>query len=194
MNISLLAGDALLIVDMQNDFLEGGSLAVPEANDIIPFVNDYIALFTARKLPVFASRDYHPEDHISFIANGGLWPVHCVAGSYGAEFHPTLKLPASAVIISKATSKERDAYSAMDHTELPDLLKESGVERVFVCGLATDYCVLASCLDLLTLGYTVFLLADGIKGVNISSDDSQKARAQLKRRGATEINRTDITL
>lgn len=188
MTHQLTLGDALLVVDMQNDFMAGGSLAVPAAEQIIDPVNDCIGAFLGAGLPIFASRDYHPADHLSFTGEGGPWPPHCVAGSWGAEFNGDLILPAGATVISKATARDVEAYSAMDGTELPALLARQGIRRVFVCGLATDYCVLASARDLLTAGYAVVVLRDGVKAVDVQPGDGDKALAELTRLGAHLIS------
>lgn len=185
MQTALQPDDALLLVDIQNDFLPGGSLAVPDSAAIIPLVNSCIELFTARGLPVFASRDYHPADHISFVANGGQWPPHCVAGTSGAEFHPDLQLPESVIIISKGTDAEREAYSALDSTPLTQMLEEMLIERLFVCGLATDYCVFASAKDLLAAGFLVTIITDCLRAVNVQEGDGDRALQSLVKLGAT---------
>ena len=184
MTHQICAGDALLVVDMQNDFMAGGSLAVPRAEEVIGPVNDCINAFSRAGLPVFASRDYHPADHLSFNESGGPWPPHCVAGTLGAEFKAELCLPADTIIISKATQKDIEAYSAMESTELPTLLARQHIRRVFVCGLATDYCVLASAKDLLAAGYEVIMLQDGIRAVDVQPGDGDRALAELVQLGA----------
>ncbi len=185
--MKLSATDALLLVDIQNDFLPGGSLAVPDSDQILEPVNRCIDLFRKAGLPIYASRDYHPADHISFVDQGGDWPPHCVAGTEGVEFSPDLNIPEGVEIISKAMRQDKDAYSAMDGTELKGKLKEAGIKRIFVCGLATDYCVLASARDLLKEQFEVILLVDGIRGVNIQPHDSDRAREELTGLGAVEI-------
>lgn len=192
MQIALDARDALLVVDMQNDFLAGGSLAVAGADAIIPIVNSYIRLFTAAWLPVFASRDYHPADHVSFYEQGGPWPPHCIAGTRGAEFHPDVRLPNNVTIVSKGTAVDKEAYSALDGTPLPRLLRDLAITRVFICGLTTDYCVLASTRDLLLAGYRVFVLADAIKAVNVHPADGEAAMKELIEMGATEIHQDNL--
>jgi nicotinamidase/pyrazinamidase len=179
--------DALLIIDVQNDFLEGGGLAVPGADEIIPVINSYIEIFKRASLPIFASRDWHPADHCSFQQYGGPWPSHCVAGTFGAEFSADLKLPPHTRIISKATNVEKEAYSDFDETDLTDQLKSLGVRRLFVCGLATDYCVLNTVRDALARNYNVMLLQDAIRAVNLKPDDGDKARAEMRALGAVEI-------
>ncbi len=180
---------ALLIVDVQVDFCEGGSLAVPEADTIIPVLNRYIKLFTREQFPVFASRDWHPHQAKHFQQQGGQWPHHCVQDTEGAQFHPHLKLPTGAVILSKGTAPDEDSYSAFQTVdsrgkEFNSLLKKAGVKTLFVGGLATDFCVRWSVVDALTFGYTVELLQDAIKGVNIKSRDSEQAIQEMVRLGA----------
>lgn len=177
-------GDALLIVDVQNDFLPGGSLAVPQGDAVVPVLNRCLALFSQGKLPVYASRDWHPADHCSFHAQGGIWPPHCVAGSRGAAFAPGLALPPDAVVISKADTPERDAYSAFGGTDLDARLAAAGVKRLFVGGLATDYCVLNTVRDALALGYSVVLLSDTVRAVEVTPGDGERALAEMRRLGA----------
>lgn len=192
MKISRDSRDALLVVDMQNDFLPGGSLAVPGAETLIDQINDYIRIFNNAGLPVFASRDLHPADHVSFVTEGGQWPAHCVVDTIGANFHPDLKLPEDAIIISKGVSTEKDAYSALEETVLHELLQQRNITRVFVCGLATEYCVHASARDLLLAGYTVIVLADAIKAVNVHPGDGDKAIHELTSMGATVITKDSL--
>ena len=177
-------GDALLIVDVQRDFLPGGSLAVPGGDEVVPVLNRYLALARRTGLPVFASRDWHPADHCSFRARGGTWPVHCVAGTAGAAFAPGLQLPADAVIIDKATRPEADAYSAFSGTALAGMLRERGVERVLVGGLATDYCVLNTVRDALKEWFRVLLLRDAIRAVNVQPGDGARAEREMLDLGA----------
>lgn len=171
-------GSALIIVDMQNDFMPGGSLPVPDADKIIPVINKYIEIFMAKGLPIFASRDWHPPNHISFKQRGGVWPVHCVRNTLGAKFHPDLKLPRSATVVSKATDPNREAYSAFDRTELADRLREKNIKRVFIAGVATDYCVKNTALDALENGFEVILLEDATKGLanSLSAIEEMKAK------------------
>ncbi len=130
---------ALIVTDVQNDFCPGGSLATREGDRIIPRLNVLVDTFTASDLPVLFTRDWHPPNHCSFKENGGPWPSHCVRNTRGAAFHPDLKVPRSATIISKATEPDREAYSAFQGTNLSSILKEIGVNELFVGGLATDY-------------------------------------------------------
>ncbi|MBX6421634.1 MAG: nicotinamidase [Nevskia sp.] len=177
-------GDALLIVDVQNDFLPGGALAVPHGDQVVPSLNRYIARFRAAQLPVFATRDWHPPDHCSFRAQGGPWPAHCVAGTAGARFAAALELPASAQIVSKAQRPERDAYSGFEGTDLDARLRAAGVRRVFVGGLATEYCVLNTAKDALRHGYAVVLLLDAVRAIDAQPGAGARALEELRRLGA----------
>lgn len=183
-SIALQPGDVLLVTDVQNDFLPGGSLAVPDGDAVVPALNRYIAAFVAHGLPVFATRDWHPRQHCSFRDQGGPWPVHCVAGSPGAAFPATLDLPAGAPVISKATEPGREAYSGFQGTALDSRLRMAGVRRIFIGGLATDYCILNSVRDALWLGYEVFVLTDAVRAVDVHPGDGERALAEMTRLGA----------
>ena len=180
-------GDALVLVDVQNDFLPGGSLAVKEGDQVVPPLNRCIELFSARKLPIFATRDWHPANHCSFVAQGGPWPPHCVAGTRGAEFAPTLYMPPHLPIvkINKGHDPAKDAYSGFEGTDLDQHLKQLGVKRLFVGGLATDYCVLNTVLDGLKLGYQVIVLRDAIRAVDVTPGDGDRALAEMTGKGAS---------
>lgn len=177
-------GDALIVVDVQNDFLPGGALAVPEGDAVIGPLNRYMEEFARRGLPVFATRDWHPRDHCSFAAQGGPWPPHCVAETEGAAFAPDLRLPASAEIVSKALDAGADAYSGFQGTALAARLRELGVRRVFVGGLATDYCVRATVLDALAAGFEAVVLADAVRAVEVRAGDGARALEEVAARGA----------
>ncbi|HZP91570.1 MAG TPA: nicotinamidase [Burkholderiales bacterium] len=177
-------GDALLIVDVQNDFLPGGALAVPNGDEVVPVLNRYIERFSRLGLPIHATRDWHPADHCSFVERGGPWPKHCVAGTGGAGFAPGLALPADANIVSKATTRDEEAYSGFAGTALNAQLRSLGVGRLFVGGLATDYCVLNTVKDARALGYEVILLTDAIRAVDVKPEDGARAEAQMRRLGA----------
>jgi nicotinamidase/pyrazinamidase len=182
--------DMLLVVDVQLDFtgyidennLAAGSLAVADAPEIIPVINKYI-----QKIPRKAfSRDMHPAGHSSFIGQGGLWPDHCVIGTRGAEFDPGLDLDEQrAFIISKGTEIDKDAYSAFDGTGFEMVLPGMGIKRLFICGLATDYCVKATVLDALKIkGISVYVLTDAIKAVDVNPGDGKKALQEMFDAGA----------
>jgi nicotinamidase/pyrazinamidase len=179
--------DVLLVTDIQNDFLQGGSLAVAGGDEVVPVLNRYIGAFVAHGLPVYATRDWHPERHCSFHAQGGPWPVHCVAGTPGAAFAATLTLPPDTTVISKATSQDQEAYSSFQGTDLDSRLRAAGIRRLFIGGLATDYCVLNTVRDARHLGYEVFVLADAIRAVDVQPGDGQRAEAEMTSLGAHSI-------
>ena len=178
---------ALIIVDVQNDFCPGGALAVREGDQVVAVLNRYIEAFEKAGGLIFLTRDWHPKNHCSFKAQGGPWPPHCIQETEGAEFHPHLKLPLNAVIISKATNPEADAYSGFEGTNLELYLKRKGTKRVFVGGLTTDYCVKQTVLDACRLGFETFLLTDAIRGVEVKKGDSEKAIEEMKKAGAIPI-------
>jgi nicotinamidase/pyrazinamidase len=177
-------GDALLVVDVQRDFLPGGALGVPDGDAVIAPLNEYLARAQRTGAPVFASRDRHPGDHCSFRAQGGPWPPHCVAGNPGAELSPALHLPAQTRWVDKATRSDRDAYSAFQDTGLAQLLRTQGIRRLVVGGLATDYCVLQSVLDALSAGFEVFVLEPAIRAVDVNPGDGDKAKDRMRQAGA----------
>lgn len=190
---------ALLIVDVQNDFCPGGALAVPEGDQVIPVLNDYAERFHRAGLPVYASRDWHPPETRHFQEHGGPWPPHCVRNTAGAEFHPELRLPEGTTVISKGTSQGDHGYSAFEGTtdrgeRLEERLAREGVKRLYVGGLATDYCVRASALDALKRGYAVTLLADAIRGVDVNPGDSERAIEELRQAGAEVATRDTVRL
>jgi nicotinamidase/pyrazinamidase len=187
--------DALVIVDVQNDFCPGGALAVKDGDQVVPVLNRYINRFAQAGLPIFATRDWHPEKTSHFNTGGGPWPPHCVQGSKGAQFHPDLKLPPETVMVSAGMGSDEDGYSGFvgrdDHgAKLADLLRQRGIERIFVGGLATDYCVKHTVLDGLKEGLGVVLLADSVRGVNLKPGDSERAIEQMRRAGAEVV--TDL--
>ena len=184
--------DALIIVDVQNDFLPGGSLAVRNGDQIIPILNYYINLFQQLNLPIFATRDWHPFNHCSFKDYGGIWPVHCVAGTIGADFAANLNINEYITIISKATTAEKDAYSGLEGTDLEKSMKNVGAKLIWVGGLATDYCVLNTVEDLINAGFRVNLLLDAIRAVNIKPDDGQNAVKKMQNLGAQIIRKEEV--
>jgi nicotinamidase/pyrazinamidase len=185
--IAVAAGDALILVDVQNDFLPGGALAVPRGDEVLATLKGWIARFRAAGLPVFATRDWHPADHCSFAAQGGPWPPHCVAQTPGAAFAAVLALPGAARMISKATTPDKDAYSGFAGTTLHAELQALGVRRLLVGGLATDYCVLNTVQDALSLGYAVVLLLDAIRAVDVAPGDGERAIAAMLAAGAIPL-------
>jgi nicotinamidase/pyrazinamidase len=185
--VQLKAGDALLIADVQHDFLPGGALGISGGDEIMPVLLTYIHRFHSKALPIFLTRDWHPANHCSFKNQGGPWPVHCVAGSPGSLPPRAFEVPLSAVIIYKAIDPNEEAYSAFQHTPLHRHLQAVGVRRLFIGGLATDYCVLNTVKDARALDYEVHLLIDGIKAVNVRPDDGPNAEQEMIRLGAMPI-------
>lgn len=185
--MNLQKSDALIVVDVQRDFLPDGSLAVRDGDRVIPVLNCYLRRFREAGQPIVATRDWHPPNHCSFAAQGGLWPPHCIQESRGAEFAEQLELPAEALLISKGTVPDRDAYSGFDGTELEQRLRDAGVRRVFVGGLATDYCVLATVKDAASAGFEVLVLGDAIRAVDAEPGDGERALGAMLAAGATVI-------
>ena len=183
-NLSIGEHDALIVVDVQNDFLPGGALAVNDGDAVIPLINECMQLFAARRLSIYATRDWHPDDHCSFTENGGIWPKHCVADSPGAQFAESLVFPEDVTIVSKGTVSEKEAYSGFQGTGLSDQLQEKGVERLIVGGLATDYCVLHTVNDALENGFDVVILTNAIRAVDLNSGDGDRAIESMLGRGA----------
>ena len=183
-DVEIRRDDALIIVDVQNDFLPGGALAVNDGDAVIPAINKYLRVFTTNELPIFATRDWHPAGHCSFVDNGGPWPQHCVANSLGAQFAKELALPDDVTIVHKGTDVDKDAYSGFQDTDLADQLHAHGVKRVFVGGLATDYCVLSTVSDALAEGFDVVLLMCTIRAVNVNPGDGDRAIESMLGQGA----------
>jgi len=192
MRLKISEQDALIIVDVQKDFCPGGALPVPEGDQVVPVLNNYIKKFTKAGTKIYATRDWHPSDHKSFKRNGGIWPPHCLQGSDGAEFHPDLTLPSEATVISKATEPSMAGYSGFEQTELEKELRKQSVKRIFVGGLATDYCVKSTVIDALRLGFETILLIDATRGVNVKPDDSEKAIEEMVRKGAKIASLADV--
>ncbi len=181
--------DALLIVDVQNDFCPTGALAVPQGDRVVPVLNEYAARFHGLGLPVYASRDWHPERTRHFAAMGGPWPRHCVAGTPGAAFHPELRLPEGTLVLSKGTDPNDDGYSAFeavaeDGHGLSEALKARGVDRLYVGGLATDYCVRATVRDAVARGIRPVVLLDAVQGIDVRQGDEARALDEMMRAGA----------
>lgn len=186
------AKKALLIVDVQNDFCPDGALAVPEGDKIVPAINKYIKIFSKDKMPIFATRDWHPVRTAHFKDFGGVWPVHCIQNTRGAAFHPKLKLPKSAILLYKGIDPQKDGYSAFEAEDdrgisLPNLLRRLGIKELYIAGLATDYCVKFSTKDALRQGFKVKILMDAIKGVNLKPRDCEKAIKEMLNLGAKKI-------
>ncbi|MDE2904162.1 MAG: bifunctional nicotinamidase/pyrazinamidase [Chloroflexota bacterium] len=185
MATELTLRDALLLVDVQNDFCPGGALAVTDGDAVVPVLNDWIAAAGQGGALIFASRDWHPADHVSFAEQGGLWPPHCVHDTPGAAFHPDLELPDDTSVVSKAEQPDHEAYSAFDSGELGKMLRAAGIRRLWVGGLATDYCVKASVLDAVAIPeLEVHVITDAIRAVDVAPGDGEAALKAMREAGA----------
>lgn len=178
----LAPSDAVLAVDVQRDFCPGGALAIPDGDSVVPELNEWMALATHAGAAVVASRDWHPPNHVSFAQRGGPWPPHCVQHSEGAEFHPALRLPPHAYVLSKGQDADRDAYSAFDGTGLDAWLREHGVRRLFVGGLAQDVCVRATVLDARRFGFETHVLRGASRPVDVAA--GERALREMQAAGA----------
>lgn len=195
--IDLAEGDALVVVDVQNCFLPGGSLGVSGGDQVIDPLNHAIKVFSGKKLPVFFSRDWHPPKHASFRMRGGPWPDHCVQNTEGAEFSPLLRIPADALIFSKGTDPEREEYSAWsarddDGRTLHHHLARLGVRRLFIGGLTAEYCVLSTVRDARKEGYEIYVFLDAVRAVNAGEGDDERAFSEMASEGAGLILEKDI--
>lgn len=178
---NLSKNDALMIVDVQNDFCPGGALPIHEGDRIISVINDWIQEATTHNIPVIASRDWHPRNHISFIQEGGKWPPHCLQDTHGAMFHQKLKLPSSVVVVTKGVRFDQDQNSAFDQTGLEVFLERRGIKRLIIAGLALDVCVLATVLDARKHDLDVVLVPDATRPV--SPDGGAQAMKQMSDAG-----------
>ncbi|MGF6906347.1 bifunctional nicotinamidase/pyrazinamidase [Fusobacterium sp. PH5-44] len=203
--------EALLLIDIQKDFCKGGTLEVDHSEEIISIANELISLFNNKNKLVIGTKDWHPANHKSFAVNSngkigelgqlnGLsqvwWPIHCVENTDGAEFHSEL-LPIENVIY-KGRDVEIDSYSGffdngkLHKTELDDLLKKNEIDTVYIMGLATDYCVKYTVLDALDIGYNVYFVSDGSKGVNINPEDTHNAIMEMQEKGAIILSSKNV--
>ncbi|MFL6214177.1 MAG: bifunctional nicotinamidase/pyrazinamidase [Blastocatellia bacterium] len=184
---------ALILVDMQNDFCPGGALAVAEGDQVIAVANRLMPHFPL----VISTLDWHPANHVSFREQGGPWPPHCVQHTFGAELHPALNLEHINHTFRKASIAERDAYSEFEGVDdegrsLDEYLKSRGVRRVYIAGLATDYCVRATTMDALRLGYETSVVTDGVRAVNVQPDDGDAALAEMREQGARLVTSQSV--
>lgn len=191
------ARDALVIVDIQNDFCPGGALGVPGGDAVVPVLNRYAERFVAAGAPVLASRDWHPAVTTHFKAHGGVWPPHCVQDTPGADFHPDLALPAGTTVVSKGMDPREDAYSCFqaetaDGMPFAATLGELGVSRLYVGGLATDYCVKSTVVDGVREGFEMVVLADAVAAVDLVPGDGAKALDEMRAAGAAMIRLGDL--
>ena len=180
---ALQPGDALLLVDVQIDFCPGGNLPTADGDQVIPVLNRWLAAARGKGIPVYASRDWHPSGHMSFATRGGQWPDHCLQDSAGAAFHPDLALPDDTVVISKGVRFDKDQYSAFDETGLAERLRQDGVSRVWVGGLALDVCVEATALGGREAGFAVRLIPEASKA--ITAEGAARAVAAMREAGVT---------
>lgn len=179
----LKPGDALLLIDVQNDFIPGGALPVPEGDQVVPVLNEWIAAAREANIPVYVSRDWHPFNHMSFKEEGGTWPPHCVQDTPGAQFFPDLDLnEGEFIVVSKGEHPDKEAYSAFDGTELVDRLRKNGIKRLWVGGLAQDYCVRASVLDASRAGFEVHLILPATRAISV--DTGRRALEEMRQAGA----------
>jgi len=181
--------DALIIVDVQNDFCPGGALAVPYGDEVVPVINRLLE----HRWQSVATMDWHPAEHCSFESRGGPWPPHCVQQTVGAELHPGLDTPKVQLVITKGSHPDHEAYSGFQGTNLAKILRDKGVHRLVVCGIATDYCVRATAHDALHEGFEVLVLEDAIRGVEVHPGDCQRAIAELRQAGAEMISSSDLS-
>ncbi|HZO95685.1 MAG TPA: isochorismatase family protein [Candidatus Baltobacteraceae bacterium] len=188
MTYEIRPDDALVVVDVQHDFLPGGALAVAEGERIFA----PIAALAPRFPRVYATRDWHPADHSSFAQQGGPWPVHCVAGTHGAAFDERLNMADVDVVVDKGTDRETDGYSGFAATTLENDLRAHGVRRVFVCGLATDYCVKATALDARAAGFDTVVVEDAAAAVNVNAGDEARALRELREAGVSVAASADV--
>ena len=175
---------ALLVVDMQRDYMEHGALAVPGASTIIPVINHYVAQFANANAAIYFSRDWHPLNHCSFQNQGGRWPVHCVAQTPGADFVHSLPIPDDAVIVSKGIESAHEAYSAFEGTALAQLLHERGIHGLWIAGVTTEHSVRASVLDALKAGFKVTVLVDAIRSSGDPTNSADHAMREMLDAGA----------
>jgi nicotinamidase/pyrazinamidase len=192
-----LSSDALVIVDLQNDFCPDGALGVAGGHAVVPVLNRYAQRFAAAGAPVFASRDWHPAKTTHFKDGGGVWPPHCVQDTPGAAFHPELVLPAGAAVVSKGMDPHEDSYSCFqaetgDGMPFAAALGELGVSRLFVGGLATDYCVKSTVVDGVQAGFEMVVLADAVAAVELAPGDGARALDEMRAAGAQLIRLEDL--
>ncbi len=176
--------DAVIVVDIQNDFFPGGALPVPAGDQVIPVLSRCIEQAERVGATIVLTRDWHPANHCSFETEGGPWPVHCVQHTPGAEYHPDLRIPRLAIYVDKATDPARENFSDFAGTALGDQLRRKGIRRLFVGGLALDYCVRATVLEKLAEGFEVHLLLPATRAVNVKEGDAQRAIDELRSAGA----------
>ena len=190
---------AILVVDVQRDFCLGGALAVPDGDRVVGVLNQILRAAHARRLTLYATRDWHPHNSRHFLAGGRTWPAHCIAGSAGARFHPDLDLPEGTLIVSKGIEADSDGYSAFEGrlengTSLSDDLRQRGITHLITGGLATDYCIRHSVLDAMQKGWHVTVVTDAIAAVELTPGDGERALAKMRAGGAEFRRSTELDL
>jgi nicotinamidase/pyrazinamidase len=183
---------ALIVVDVQNDFCPGGTLAVAQGDEVVEPLNKLIDEFLERGDPVYKSRDWHPPTTRHFQAHGGTWPVHCVQNTKGAEFHPALRDDPRIEVISKGLG-DKDCYSAFDETDLAGRMRDQKVEEVVVGGLATDYCVKNTVLDAVKHGFKVRAVENAMRAVDLRPGDGERATEEMRAAGAEIVSTTALS-
>ncbi len=179
---------ALLLIDFQNDFTSGGALEVPGGDEIAEPVKRLAEHFDV----VAATRDWHPPDHASFREQGGPWPVHCVRGTHGAELHPAMQAIDLDAVVDVGQGREDEGYSGFENSDLARILREHEADEVYVCGLATDYCVRASAIDARREGFDVTVVEDAVRGVEVNDGDSERAFSDMRDAGARIASSDDV--
>ena len=188
-NLPFKQNDALIIVDVQNDFCPGGALPIPEGDSVVPYLNNCIQQAEAENIPIYYSRDFHPVLHPSFESQGGPWPEHCLQDTQGAQFHPDLYVSENSVFVTKGVRFDQDQNSAFDQTGLADHFQSAGIQRVWIGGLALDVCVVATLLDALASDLQAILLSEGTKPV--TEQGGRDALEKIKNSGAV-VYPTDL--
>lgn len=186
--LTFKAGDALMVIDVQNDFCPGGKLPIEGGDEVVPVLNEWIEAAVEMGVPVFFSRDWHPAGHLSFREHGGEWPPHCLQDSEGARFHPDLKIPENSVLVTKGVRFDRDQNSAFDQTGLTAELRRAGIRRLIVGGLAQDVCVLSTVIDARRDDFDVVVLLDATRPV--TSEGGRMALERLRNAGAEIIGKS----
>jgi nicotinamidase/pyrazinamidase len=179
---------ALLIIDFQNDFTAGGALAVPGGDEIAEPVGRLASRFDF----VAATRDWHPRDHASFESQGGPWPVHCVAGTPGAELHHTMADVKVDEIVDVGRERDEEGYSGFEKSDLARILRDAEVDEVYICGLATDYCVRASAIDARREGFEVTVVEDAVRAVDVEPGDGERAIEEMRQAGAKIVSSAEL--
>ncbi len=190
--MKILPTDALLVIDLQNDFCPGGSVAIGGGAIVAAQMAKAAAYFAGAGAQIYATQDWHPEEHASFRTQGGPWPPHCIENTTGAEFHPALQLPDTAIIVKKGSTPNKDAYSGFIDCNLEEQLVAAGIQRVVIGGLATDYVVLNTVIDTLDIGLETYVLADAIDAMDIEPNDGLRALHLMQTTGAHIITIAEL--